>query len=90
MCKCKPGFEGDGEVLCTDVDECARPGACGINADCINVPGNHTCACKNGYEGNPFDGCIDINECLHPQACGPGAVCINLDGGFKCKCILIK
>lgn len=34
VCKCKPGFEGDGEELCTDINECARPDACGINAIC--------------------------------------------------------
>lgn len=86
VCKCKPGYEGDGEEQCTDINECLNPGACGINTDCINTPGNHTCVCRNGYEGSPFDGCVDINECLHPNACGPGAICINLDGSYQCEC----
>lgn len=39
-----------------DIDECRRPGACGVNALCQNHPGNYTCACQAGYTGNPFDG----------------------------------
>lgn len=39
-----------------DIDECRRPGACGVNAVCQNYPGNYTCACQAGYTGNPFDG----------------------------------
>lgn len=40
----------------TDIDECRRPGACGVNTLCHNNPGNYTCACQAGYTGNPFDG----------------------------------
>lgn len=29
VCKCKPGYEGDGEELCTDINECLNPRACG-------------------------------------------------------------
>ena len=39
-----------------DINECERPGACGINTNCINVPGNYSCECLDGYEGNPHDG----------------------------------
>lgn len=85
-CKCKPGFEGDGEERCTDIDECARPGSCGINADCHNTPGNYTCLCREGFEGNPYDGCADIDECTHPEACGAGAICTNLEGSHRCDC----
>lgn len=86
-CKCKPGYEGDGEEQCTDINECARPGACGVNTNCLNVPGNYTCECANGFEGNPYDGCADINECAtNPNACGPGASCTNLEGSHRCDC----
>lgn len=58
-CKCKPGFEGDGETLCTDVDECSLyPNACGANSYCVNTPGNFSCECNDGYYG---DGCKKIN-----------------------------
>lgn len=72
--------------MCTDVNECAKDGACGTNADCVNTPGNYTCVCKPGYEGNPYDGCIDIDECLLPNGCGSGAICTNLDGSYRCDC----
>lgn len=86
-CKCKPGYEGDGEVMCTDIDECSRPGTCGINTECINTPGNYSCTCKQGFQGNPYDGCVDIDECkLNPNACGPGAICTNLEGSYLCHC----
>lgn len=63
-----------------------RPGACGIHADCHNLPGNHTCLCVEGFEGNPYDGCVDVNECLYPESCGPEALCTNLEGGHRCDC----
>jgi hypothetical protein len=86
-CKCKAGFEGDGEVHCSDIDECSRPGACGINADCINYPGNYTCSCRDGFRGNAYDGCVDIDECSElANACGQNAVCTNLEGGYLCHC----
>lgn len=40
----------------TDIDECAlNPDICGLNADCINVPGNYTCACRDGYRNDPCE-----------------------------------
>uniref|UniRef100_A0A1A9ZCQ3 EGF-like domain-containing protein n=1 Tax=Glossina pallidipes TaxID=7398 RepID=A0A1A9ZCQ3_GLOPL len=86
LCKCKDGYEGDGEVLCTDIDECLKPEACGVNARCINTPGNYTCACPEGFYGSPYDGCYDVDECTHPDACGPGAICVNLEGSYRCDC----
>ena len=40
----------------SDINECERPGACGMNAKCVNSPGNYTCSCLEGFIGNPFDG----------------------------------
>jgi hypothetical protein len=48
-------------LVFVDIDECRRPGACGINAICQNYPGNYTCACQAGYTGNPFDGVCSIH-----------------------------
>ena len=39
-----------------DIDECAKPDACGANAICQNYPGNYTCGCPEGYVGNAYDG----------------------------------
>ncbi|KAI5721802.1 hypothetical protein M8J77_025859 [Diaphorina citri] len=61
LCKCRPGYEGDGEVQCTDINECAHPNACGVNALCQNYPGNYTCSCQPGYTGNPFEGIAENN-----------------------------
>ncbi|KAK3931322.1 Fibrillin-1, partial [Frankliniella fusca] len=86
VCRCLPGFEGDGEEECRDINECEHPEACGINAVCTNVPGNYSCACLPGYHGNPFDACVDLDECQDPEACGPGALCRNVVGGHECLC----
>lgn len=55
LCKCKPGYIGDGEVHCEDVNECVIPGACGDNTVCNNIPGNYTCACQPGFTGDPYE-----------------------------------
>lgn len=55
LCKCKPGYIGDGEVHCEDVNECLIPGACGDNTVCNNIPGNYTCACQPGFTGDPYE-----------------------------------
>lgn len=55
LCKCKPGYIGDGEVHCEDVNECVIPGACGDNTVCDNIPGNYTCACQPGFTGDPYE-----------------------------------
>lgn len=55
LCKCKPGYFGDGEVRCEDVNECLIPGACGDNTVCNNIPGNYTCACQPGFTGDPYE-----------------------------------
>lgn len=73
-------------TLISDINECEQPDSCGINTNCINLPGNYTCECRDGFEGSPYDGCADINECENPNACGPGALCTNLEGGHRCDC----
>lgn len=69
-----------------DIDECQKPNACGLNTNCINVPGNYSCECREGFYGNPYDGCVDVDECADPKACGPGANCVNLEGSYRCDC----
>jgi len=52
VCKCSPGYSGDGQA-CVNVDECAS-GAddCDANAACTDIPGSFSCECKPGYEGD--------------------------------------
>lgn len=73
-------------VSCTDINECLDPQACGLNAECVNLPGNYTCQCREGYYGDPYNGCVDVDECVQPGVCGPGAICTNLEGGYRCDC----
>nr|CAH7750348.1 unnamed protein product [Callosobruchus chinensis] len=69
LCKCLPGFTGDGEVQCTgfegdpythgclDMDECSRGQPCGRNALCTNLEGSFRCACPPGFIGDPMSEC---------------------------------
>lgn len=72
--------------LLLDIDECRNPNVCGVNTNCINLPGNYTCTCRDGFYGNAYDGCGDIDECANPDACGPGAICTNMEGSYRCDC----
>ncbi|MBM4342752.1 MAG: hypothetical protein FJ100_05190 [Deltaproteobacteria bacterium] len=82
---CKPGFVfKDGG--CTDVDECAKPGACAAEATCTNAVGSFSCACKAGYAGDGKT-CKDVDECATGKAtCGANTTCLNTPGGWECKC----
>ena len=52
-CVCKAGYQGDGFLNCTDVNECAQAhSVCHDNADCINTEGSFLCACLDGYHGD--------------------------------------
>jgi hypothetical protein len=42
VCVCAEGYEGDVEVGCTDIDECAAH-PCGPLQICKNVPGSYLC-----------------------------------------------
>eukprot|EP00933_Yihiella_yeosuensis_P034919 TRINITY_DN2841_c1_g1_i1.p1 TRINITY_DN2841_c1_g1~~TRINITY_DN2841_c1_g1_i1.p1 ORF type:complete len:867 (-),score=114.69 TRINITY_DN2841_c1_g1_i1:133-2733(-) len=50
-CTCGPGYVGDGNDECIDVNECmeARHN-CATNADCNNTDGSFTCACHKGFK----------------------------------------
>ena len=53
QCACKPGFQGDGFINCSDIDECTQAhSVCDKSADCINTEGSYRCFCPNGYQGD--------------------------------------
>ncbi len=52
-CACDAGYEGDGKLVCEDVDECQiLQHDCAAGATCTNTEGSFTCACPNGLVGD--------------------------------------
>ncbi len=87
LCQCAEGYTLiDG--VCADVDECAAETTpCGLNAQCINLPGDVLCRCNPGFEGDGVT-CTDIDECANlSDNCADSAVCANTEGGFDCHCV---
>eukprot|EP00736_Rhodelphis_marinus_P008642 Rmarinus@m.15608 len=76
-CVCNVGFEGEGSVLCADLDECVQgTHSCDTHAQCNNTLGSFTCACEASAhyygDGTWCDPCAthawydaeDTEECL--------------------------
>ncbi|GLJ52454.1 hypothetical protein SUGI_1115620 [Cryptomeria japonica] len=102
VCKCLPGYEGNGYsngTDCTDIDECSDKlmnkcfGTEG-GGICLNLPGSYNCSCAKGYEGDGYSSgtnCKDIDECSHTNMnmCveeKEGGMCRNLAGSYSCSC----
>ncbi|GLJ24092.1 hypothetical protein SUGI_0459420 [Cryptomeria japonica] len=62
VCRCLPGYEGNGYLNgtdCTDIDECSNrslnacvePSKGGV---CHNFAGSYNCSCAKGYTGDGF------------------------------------
>lgn len=89
-CLCPPGYIGNPNIQCTDVDECSSK-PCAENAICINTPGSYSCICKSRYVGNPYELCSQVSfpkctdgnicTCSHNATCPDGYIC------EKSKCI---
>nr|XP_020139571.1 LOW QUALITY PROTEIN: adhesion G protein-coupled receptor E1 [Microcebus murinus] len=105
-CSCLPGFSSPtgngwipgkpGNFACTEVDECANPGACPEHATCSNTLGNYSCVCNPGFEpsGGPLTflgvggSCEDVDECSRDSTlCGPNSICANVPGAYSCSCL---
>jgi len=79
LCRCKPGFKGDGYSC---VPDC--PVSCQNGGTCVE-PGR--CSCTSGYQGANCQ--EDVNECLLGPAvhqCGDDSQCVNRPGWFYCAC----
>ncbi len=86
-CACPPGFEGDPNLRCVDINECTNGMAnCSQAADCTNERGGFMCTCRAGFTGDGVT-CMDIDECaLDIDGCDTNATCVNRRGGFECRC----
>lgn len=66
----------------TDIDECVIL-PCGMQATCINTPGNYTCTCPPLYTGHDCD--VKVDHCALDPCSGHGS-CSSDEHGFTCQC----
>ncbi|XP_041350978.1 protein kinase C-binding protein NELL2-like [Gigantopelta aegis] len=79
ICRCKEGYEGDGQTSCKPLCH----GLCLNGGRCV-AP--NVCECRHGYIGPNCE--LDIDECaLGISACRGHSVCINLPGWYHCDCL---
>ncbi|GBN12717.1 Fibrillin-2 [Araneus ventricosus] len=86
-CRCEPGYENNGRLTCTDIDEC-RQHPCHATAVCENTPGSFSCRCPTGLTGNPLihPGCHDPNMCFNGDSdCADSAACVRVKGEPFCR-----
>ena len=76
-CACEAGFTLVGDA-CADVDECADPGTCALNAVCQNVVGSFTCSCPAGFIGDGIDSCEHEHSCDIDDDCDGDDLCISV------------
>lgn len=78
-------FIGDAHRQCTDIDECTRPGACGQDSICVNLPGSHRCECPAGTlpDPDPTIRCVSAEACHKDSDCPGNAIC---DDRQRCLC----
>lgn len=89
-CECAPGFTGNPQTGCSDIDECAAGmDICDARtSECVNRQGGYFCACLSGLQRNMNSGeCELVNECTRGlDLCDSGANCIDLPSGYNCQC----
>lgn len=83
FCNCKPGYEGDSFVGCTQVREIIEdsknpcyPSPCGENTECSVFNNAAKCSCIPPYRGDPYStGCRP--ECILNADCPSQLACVN-------------
>ncbi|XP_065195321.1 fibrillin-3-like, partial [Sycon ciliatum] len=89
-CHCFSGYSG---VSCDDIDECSS-GAhnCGLNTECVNVPGGFECECV--HQGTSLAVVSSTQVCQDNDECSTSAhkcdltttTCNNTFGTYSCGC----
>lgn len=84
-CQCPPGFSGNAQIQCIDIDECSKPNRCGPGAQCINRAGSFECICPEGSipDPDPSVRCITVVSCTNNNDCPGNAIC---DEHNRCLC----
>ncbi|XP_052256418.1 nidogen-1-like [Dreissena polymorpha] len=89
ICRCNPGFSGDGTVCIMRVIACNEVNNCSPDAQCVYDPqsSSYRCRCNRGFEGDGIT-CryreVDCNS--NPSMCDPNAVCVEAEGRYSCIC----
>lgn len=85
-CSCPPGYSGNAEKSCVDIDECKRPNTCGVGATCTNTPGNYECSCPSGTipDPDPKTKCTEVIKCNGNDDCPGNSFCDP--EGHQCLC----
>ena len=59
LCKCPPGYSGEGLDGCRPETACQTDRPCGEKAVCKDVDNEVFCECPNGHVGNPLLNCTE-------------------------------
>ncbi|XP_060558687.1 uncharacterized protein LOC132718978 [Ruditapes philippinarum] len=83
MCECNKGYEGEPNLLCTDIDECLM-NLCHQNATCNNTEGSFVCRCRTDlhFYGN---GTHCSHSCENDNHCETRTEVCDIPTGL-CKC----
>lgn len=84
-CSCPPGFSGDPQRECKQIDFCSRSNICGENSLCTNTRGSYECYCPDEMipDPDPSIRCIAVVTCRTDEECPGNAIC---DADKRCYC----
>uniref|UniRef100_A0A1B6D9X9 Nidogen n=1 Tax=Clastoptera arizonana TaxID=38151 RepID=A0A1B6D9X9_9HEMI len=89
VCRCNPGFIGDGVTRCeSEPETCGTADICHNNAQCIyDNESGYKCACDVGFEGNGLHCTPEKKTCYNtPSLCHEQANCVRIQDSFECEC----
>jgi hypothetical protein len=87
-CRCESGFENNGRLTCSDIDECRTQRPCHESALCVNLLGSFSCKCPVGLIGDPYGapGCLQPDSCPNgDRDCPDAASCVQVHGQPRCR-----